>query len=102
MALGETLIPEFDHEMANTRRTLERVPEDKFGWKPHEKSMTMGRLACHLAEMPSWAAVTIENDSFDVAPRDGAAHQTLEKNSRKEILELFDKNVGAARAAIMA
>ncbi len=51
MALSEALLPEFDQEMANTRQTLERVPEDKLGWKPHEKSGTMGWLAPHLANI---------------------------------------------------
>ncbi len=53
MALSEALLPEFDQEMANTRKTLERVPDDKLGWKPHEKSGTMGWLAGHLANIPS-------------------------------------------------
>jgi hypothetical protein len=55
-------------EMAKTRKTLERVPEDKFGWKPHEKSMAMGRLTGHLAEIPMWAAFTINDAGYDVAP----------------------------------
>ena len=52
MPMNQALLTEFDHEMANTRKALARVPEDKFGWKPHEKSMTLGRLATHIAEMP--------------------------------------------------
>ena len=58
MPLSEALLPEFDEEMKNTRKMLERVPDEKFDYKPHEKSMTMGRLASHVAEMPSWAAHT--------------------------------------------
>ena len=54
MALNEALLPEFDLEMANTRKTLERVPDEKLGWKPHEKSGTMGWLAGHVANIPSW------------------------------------------------
>ena len=54
MTLSEALLPEFDHEMANTRKTLARVPDDKFAWKPHDRSMTLGRLAGHLAEIPQW------------------------------------------------
>ena len=55
MTLSEMLLPEFDEEMIPTRITLERVPADKFTWKPHEKSMTLVRLATHVAELPSWA-----------------------------------------------
>ena len=65
---AESLVPEFDQEMANTRKTLERVPLDKAGWKPHEKSMTMGRLAQHIAEMVGWTTLPSRVDSFDVSP----------------------------------
>ena len=56
MPMSQALLPEFDHEMANTRKALERVPEEKFGWKPHEKSMTLGRLATHVAELTGRSA----------------------------------------------
>jgi len=100
MGLSEALLPEYDHEMANTRRTLERVPEDKLGWKPHEKSMTMRQLAVHLAEMPGWTIPTIEMESFDVAPPGGPRYQPPQANSREKILEIFDNNVTEARATI--
>lgn len=100
MGMSEALLPEFDHEMANTRKTLERVPEGKLGWKPHEKSMTMVRLALHLAEIPGWVTPTIEQDSLDFAPPGAPPYQPPQANSRKEILEMFDHNVAAARAAI--
>ena len=67
MSISEALLPEFDQEMANTRRTLERIPEDKFDFKPHEKSMLLGALAIHLATMPGWTADTIKQDSLDIA-----------------------------------
>ena len=54
MAISESLLPEFDQEMAGVRRTLERVPEDKFDWKPHPKSLSMSVLAGHIANLPSW------------------------------------------------
>ena len=54
MSISKTILPKFDHEMADTRKTLQRVLDDKFGWKPHEKSMTLGGLATHLANTPSW------------------------------------------------
>jgi uncharacterized damage-inducible protein DinB len=100
MKLSETLLPEFDHEMANTRKTLERVPEDKFNWRPHEKSMTMVSLASHLANLPSWVNHAIEKDALDLAPPDAPPLQTAPASSPKEAVEIFDKNVAAARAAI--
>ncbi|HYR92346.1 MAG TPA: DinB family protein [Terriglobia bacterium] len=100
MKISDMLLPEFDQEMANTRKTLERIPDDKFGWKPHEKSMPLGRLAAHLAEMPGWAVMGIEQDSLDLAPPSGPAPQPTIANSRQEVLDLFDKNKNEARAAI--
>lgn len=100
MAIGDAFLPEFDHEMALTRKTLERVPEGKPDWKPHEKSMTISRLAGHLAELPGFALMTIQNDSFNVAPPGGGSRQRTVMTSRKQLLEVFDKNVAAARAAI--
>ena len=100
MGLSDALLPEFDHEMANTRRTLERVPDDKLAWKPHTKSGTMGWLASHIANIPSWAAIAIGQDSLDLAPPGAEPHRTPEARSRKELLEIFDKNVADGRAAI--
>jgi uncharacterized damage-inducible protein DinB len=100
MALNEALLPEFDQEMASTRRSLERVPEDKFGWKPHSKSGTMIWLAGHLANIPEWAVYTINQDALDLAPRGVRAAPAPEPKSRQELLATFDKNVAAARAAI--
>jgi uncharacterized damage-inducible protein DinB len=96
MAISASLLPEFDHEMATSRTVIERVPEDKFGWKPHEKSMSAGRLASHVAEMPAWAAMSITQDSIDLA----GDYKPYEAASRAELLALFDKNVSSARAAI--
>jgi hypothetical protein len=64
--ISQALLPEFDQEMANTRKSLERVPEDKFSFKPHTKSMTMGALATHLATINHWAEAIFGQDSFDV------------------------------------
>jgi hypothetical protein len=68
MSLSQALLPEFDREMAYARKTLERVPEDRFDWKPHEKSPAMGWLATHIASLPLWANYTIERDELDTAP----------------------------------
>lgn len=102
MKISDALLPEFDQEMANTRKTLERVPDDKLGWKPHEKSWAMGGLATHLTNIPSWTVFTIEQDTLDIAPPGAPPFQMPQAQSRKELLETFDKNVAAARAAIAA
>jgi uncharacterized damage-inducible protein DinB len=99
MGLSDALLPEFDHEMANTRKTLERVPDGKFDWKPHQKSFAMGGLASHLATLPGWANVTIDMDEFDMAPA-GEPLRAEQLNSQAEVLETFDRNVAKARAAI--
>ena len=100
MRLNEQLLPEFDQEMVSTRKTLERIPEGKFGWKPHEKSMTMGRLATHLAEIPNWAVNAIDQDVLDIAPPGAPPFQPAVVSSRGEILDLFDKHAADARRAI--
>ena len=71
MAIKDSLLPEFDREVALTRKSLERTPDGKFDWQPHKKSMTLGRLASHLAEIPGWVADALTTDSFDVAPAGG-------------------------------
>ena len=96
MAIRESLLPEFDHEMATSRTVIERVPEDKYSWKPHEKSMTAGRLASHIAEMPAWGALGITQDFLDLA----GGYKPFEAGSRADLLTLFDKNVAAARESI--
>jgi len=93
MPISQTLLPEFDQEMSNTRKMLERVPDDKFDYKPHEKSMTLGRLACHVAELPNLAALVIRQDMVDFKPTD--PHFTAA--SRKELLDAFDKIVAEDR-----
>jgi uncharacterized damage-inducible protein DinB len=100
MTLREALLAEFDQEMANTRKSLERVPDDRMGWRPHPKSSSLGRLATHLAEIPAWGAMALEHDSFDLSPPGSAPHQPAFIGSHQEILDLFDKNVAAARAAL--
>jgi uncharacterized damage-inducible protein DinB len=96
MAMKEALLMEYDYEMANTRRALERLPSEKFGWKPHEKSFSMGDLATHIITIPDWAVYTISQDVFDMSPDSHPAAVT----STKELLEKFDKNVAHARKAL--
>ena len=100
MGLSEALLPEFDNEMASTRKTLERVPLDKSDWKPHEKSMAMGGLATHLSNIPTWAVFTIDQDSLDLAPGGKPLPNAELAKSQQELLATFDDNVAKARAAI--
>ncbi len=100
MSLAQALLPEFEHEMAGVRRTLERVPEEKFDWRPHPKSGTMGWLASHLATLPGLAVRTIEKESHEIAPGGQPPSGPPKLKTRQEVLETFDKNRGAARAAI--
>jgi len=96
MPISEILLPEFDEEMKNTRKMLERVPDDRFDYKPHEKSMAMGRLASHVAELPSWAAHTLQSELLEIQP--GQAPYMAK--SSKQLLEDFDKNVAEGRKLI--
>jgi uncharacterized damage-inducible protein DinB len=101
MTISQALLPEFDHEMANTRKSLERIPDDKFNWSPHPKSPTLGWLASHLSSLPHWTSVAMENDSLDLAPPGAPPAREPEPRSRQEILARFDKNVADARAALV-
>ena len=101
MALNEALLLDFDVEMANTRRTLERVPVEKSEWRPHEKSMPLGRLARHVAELPGWISMTIGTESLDIAPPEAPPYQPPPPaRSREELLGLFEKSVTDARGAL--
>jgi len=96
MPMSEALLPEFDHEAAITRKVLERVPDDRLGWKPHARSMSVGELATHLANLPWWGEVTLSQSEFDTA---GVSNQPAAP-SRARILETFDRHVSAARALL--
>ena len=100
MTISETLVPQFEHEMALTRKCLERVPEDKFGWKPHEKSMDFCTLASHIAEMASWATTTVNTDELDFNPEGGPQYEMFMAKSSHELLAKFDELAAAARAAL--
>ena len=99
MTLSEALLPEFDQEMALTRRCLERVPDEKFDWKPHPKSGALGWLAGFLAVLPGWTSTTLKQDSLDLSPPGGGPPLPSLTN-RRAVLEMFDKNVGEARTAL--
>ena len=95
MPITEALISELDQEAAATRRLLERVPQDKLAWKPHEKSMPMGRLATHLAQLPGWGKLTLEQDEVEMAGFEPTVLGTV-----AGILGLFDNNVSEFREVL--
>jgi len=97
MAIKDALIAELKHEATNTRKMLERIPTDKFDWKPHEKSMTLGRLAAHIAETPLWVLRTIPVDEFDFA-KNTFARKTYADT--EELLKVFDDKQADAIASL--
>jgi uncharacterized damage-inducible protein DinB len=100
MGLSAGLLKEVDSEMVSTRKTLERIPEDKLTWKPHDKSMLLGRLAGHLAELPGMGLTVMQSEKFDVANRGESGRKPTVAESQKHVLEVFDKNLTQLQAAI--
>ena len=100
MAIAESMLPEFDHETATTRTLLERVPAGKSDWKPHAKSMSLGQLAMHIANIPQWTAITLERTEFDTSPPGGQRLTTPAFESPAHLLEAYNDSVTAARALL--
>ena len=99
MPIKDVLLPEFDHEMATTRTLLAAVPEERADWRPHPKSMSLGHLAKHLANMPLWMSITLEQDEFDANPA-VSANIPREFTTRAALLEEFDAQLRKARASL--
>ncbi len=97
MPIIDALLPEYDREMAITRRVIERVPDDRFAWKPHAKSMSMGDLATHVANLPTWGAEALTRSEFDIT----GPFNAPQLPSRSELLAAFDRNVAATRTALV-
>jgi len=93
MSIIAPIIQEFTQESANTRKVLERIPEGKFGWKPHERSMTFGELASHLADSSDWIRDILETDEFNV---DMSSFKPFLAANQAELLDTFDRNTAAA------
>jgi uncharacterized damage-inducible protein DinB len=100
MSYAGNALPEFDQEMASTRKVIERIPDNKLDWQAHGKSHTIGWNANHLADLPGWAVSILTQPEFDFSPPGGERYQTPSLKTTKEILDLFDKNVAAARKAL--
>ncbi|MBK7641749.1 MAG: DinB family protein [Planctomycetes bacterium] len=99
MSLSAALLPEFDQEVSSLRKCLERLPEGKLNWKPHAKSMSLGALATHLANLLTWVNRTLEVSEFDLAP-DGEPMKAVELHTRAELLAALDANAAKARKAL--
>lgn len=96
MPIIDALLPEFDHEIATTRKLLERLPDDKFDWKPHAKSFALGALATHVVTIPMWGEMALTRAEIDV----GGTPQQPAVSSRFELLATFDKNAAGTRSAL--
>ena len=96
MSISRGLLGELDYEAISARKVLERVPADKFDWKPHEKSMSMGDLANHLADLFSWYKVTLEQDELDFA----AGYEQPKATNAEELTAIFDKNLASAKESL--
>ncbi len=99
MALIDGLLPEFDHEMATTRRLLARVPEAELAWKPHARSMGLGQLAVHLAQIPGWCPLVVKQTGFDIEKSPEAAAGST-PTTVGDVLAQFDTGVASGRAAL--
>jgi len=100
VAIKDALLPEFTQEMAVTRTLLERVPAERADWKPHAKSMSLGELAMHVAEMPSLLRVTCGGSEFDTNPPGGTPYRTPAFTSTSALVAAFDANVASGREAL--
>lgn len=100
MSYAQILIPEFDHEMAITRKVIACIPQSSWQFRADPTFQTVGWNACHLAEIVGWTAGVLTQDAFDVAPPGGPRYETPRLATPAEALELFDQNVAEARGAI--
>jgi len=102
MPVRDSLLPEFDHEMAVTRRVLERVPESGWAWRPHEKSFDMGGLAAHVARIPRWGRTILDRESYDLAnDATNGAPVAPEASTLRAVLETFDRHVAELRRHLL-
>lgn len=95
MSIGQSMIAEYDQEMATTRRVLERIPSDKNTWKPHAKSFSVGHLAQLVARMPGWITLTVKNPKLDLSQATPYSYETTDA-----LLADFDRNVREGREAL--
>ena len=102
MKWTDIFLAQLEAETPRTRRALERVPEGKDEWKPHEKSMPLGRLAMLVAQMPSWISLIVGKDELDISPAAGSNVDTRPLRTPAELVQALDKNVADARKMLAA
>lgn len=100
MSISESLLPEFDQEMDNTRKTLERVPMNRFDWKPHERSFSLGALANHVSRLLWWGTETMVTESLDLAPKGEELQGPPVVRTTEELLAAFDEGLAGFRRAV--
>jgi len=100
MSLAQTLLPEYDHEMAGCRKELERIPDGRFDYKPHAKSSTLGQLANHLATIPGWLASTMRDTEMEFNDPKVKAAMPAPVDTRAALLALFDRCVSHGREVL--
>jgi uncharacterized damage-inducible protein DinB len=100
MKLTEYFLGELDREVERSRRALAQVPEGKYEWKPHEKSMIFGYLADMVATIPTWITMEIKQDELDIAPADGSRTKQAPKETSEALLKALDEAAAAARSAL--
>ncbi|RXF72395.1 DinB family protein [Arcticibacter tournemirensis] len=99
MSIIEMLLKELDQESQITRKMLQRVPDDKYDWQPHEKSMTLRQLATHVAELPSWIMMGLTTDELDFAT---SPYDPVPVNNNAQLLELFEKSLAEGKSQLAA
>ncbi len=102
MSIAQTFLPEFEQEMASTRKVLERVPNDKLEWKAHVKSNSIGWVAAHLVEIAGWTEGVLTQPNWDVSPPGGPAYEAPKAVSREDLLKTFDEGVAKGLKALVA
>jgi uncharacterized damage-inducible protein DinB len=100
MKMNEFLLAELNREVDRSRKALEQVPEDKYEWKPHDKSMKFGHLAEMVATIPSWVATQVAKNDLDVAPADGSTMKQEPKKTSAALIQGLEKSAADARAAL--
>ena len=100
MTISERLLPEFDVEMENTRKLLAAVPEGKWDWKPHPKSMPLGSLATIVANIPGWLDMVVNLDELDINPPGGSKYRPQEWRTRRDLLDQFEASLKRGREVL--
>lgn len=99
MQMTQVFLKELEAEAITTRKMLSRIPNDKFDWQPHEKSMTIRRLAAHIAELPGWITMTLTTSELDFAAN---PYEAAPVNNTEELLAYFEKTLAEGRASLAA